>query len=52
MDKLVRPASHLRIPAVLTPDEIRKIFARLDGAYGLFARLLYGTGMRLIEGVR
>jgi site-specific recombinase XerD len=52
MNKPVRPASHLRIPAVLTQDEIREIFAQLDGAHGLFARLLYGAGMRLMEELR
>jgi integron integrase len=52
MDQLVRPQSRPRLPVVLTPDEVRMILAQLDGAHGLLARLLYGTGMRLMEGLR
>jgi integron integrase len=52
MEKLVRPVNHRRLPVVLTPDEIRRIFAWLEGAHGLLARLRYGTGMRLMEGLR
>ena len=52
MTELDRPAAVRRIPAVLTPPEVMAVLSRLDGESGLLARLLYGTGMRLMEGVR
>jgi integrase len=33
----------------LTRQEVDMIFAQMSGIYGLIARLLYGTGMRLME---
>lgn len=41
-----------RLPVVLTRDEARALLARMDGTHGLMARLLYGTGMRLMECLR
>ena len=41
-----------RLPTVLTRDEVSRLLAGLDGTYRLIARLLYGTGMRLLEGLR
>ncbi len=41
-----------RLPTVLTRDEVQRVLAHRDGTYGLMARLLYGTGMRLMECVR
>ncbi len=41
-----------RLPVVLTREEVRAILAEMDGVYGLLARLLYGTGMRLMEVMR
>lgn len=41
-----------RLPTVLTRDEVKRVLAHLEGTYGLMARLLYGTGMRLMECVR
>jgi len=47
-----RPAHKRRIPCVLTHDEVARVFAQLEGEIALLARLLYGTGMRLMEGLR
>ena len=44
-----RPA---RLPVVLTVAEVQAVLARLEGYYGLLASLLYGSGLRLMEGVR
>src|SRR2546429_659725 len=45
-----RPA---RLPAVLTPEETRRVLVALKpGTNGLIIRLLYGTGMRLMECLR
>lgn len=52
MDKLVRPNTHRRLPVVLSTDEVSAILGHLVGAHGLLAQLLYGTGMRLTEGLR
>jgi integron integrase len=52
MAELERPATTRRIPAVLTPPEVVAVLSRLEGEMALLARLLYGTGMRLLEGVR
>ena len=41
-----------RLPTVLTKDEVKRVLTHLEGTYGLMARLLYGTGMRLMECVR
>lgn len=47
-----RPAQKRRIPSVLTKDEVAGLLANMDGETALIARLLYGTGMRLMEGMR
>jgi integrase len=36
---------------VLTGDEVKRILQQLDGVYWLLASLLYGTGMRVTEGI-
>ncbi len=47
-----RPKAPRRLPVVLSRDETKGILAIMSGVHGLMARLLYGTGMRLMEGVR
>jgi integron integrase len=47
-----RPAQKKRIPSVLTREEVASLFQFLDGEMALLAKLLYGTGMRLMEGLR
>ncbi len=41
-----------RIPVVLTQAEVRTLIQTADPRYQVFLRLLYGTGMRLLEGLR
>jgi integron integrase len=41
-----------RLPTVLTVREMGAVLDRMDGTLSLMARLLYGTGMRLMECVR
>jgi integron integrase len=45
-----KPSQHL--PVVLTPTEARALLHELSGTMWLVAALLYGTGMRLLEGLR
>jgi len=40
------------LPVVLTKDEVRRVLAVADARYVLPLRLLYGTGMRLMELIR
>ena len=40
------------LPVVLTPDEVVRILGFLEGEHRLFAQLLYGTGMRISEGLQ
>jgi integron integrase len=49
LDEIGRPQPKRRIPAVLTLAEVQRLLAFMDGEVGLLARLLYGTGMRLME---
>lgn len=41
-----------RLPVVLTPREVRALLNELSGTMGLVVGLLYGTGMRVLEGLR
>lgn len=47
-----RPAQKRRIPSVMTKEEVAALFQFLDPDMRLLAQLLYGTGMRLMEGLR
>jgi len=52
LDGVTRAKESKRLPTVLTQAETRALLAEVDGQPGLVIRLLYGTGMRLMEGLR
>ncbi|MBP9714527.1 MAG: integron integrase [Sterolibacterium sp.] len=52
LDGVVRAKRPARLPVVLTRTEVHAVLGRMEGTHGLMARLLYGTGMRLMECVR
>jgi integron integrase len=54
MDEIGRPKAQRRLPVVLSHDEVARVLGALgeDGDHRLLAELLYGTGMRLTEGLR
>jgi len=52
LDEVVQAKRPRRLPVVLTPAEVRALLQHMDGTAGLVAELLYGTGMRLLEGLR
>lgn len=52
LDEVVRAKRPQRVPTVLTPDEVARLLACLEGTQALMAHLLYGTGMRLMECLR
>lgn len=41
-----------RLPVVLSRQEVFRVFEHLNGTHLLLARLLYGCGLRLSEGIR
>ncbi len=52
IDNIERARRPKRLPVVLTRSEVQKVLALEDGVERLFLQLLYGTGMRLMEGLR
>ena len=40
------------LPVVLSRDEVMALLSQMQGTHKLIASLLYGTGMRLLEGLR
>lgn len=52
LDEVVAATNPRRLPVVLTVPEVRSVLEQLNGSVGLVCALLYGTGMRLIEGLR
>ena len=52
LDEVVSARVSRHLPVVLTPSEVRALLLELNGTMGLVASLLYGTGMRLLEGLR
>jgi integrase len=52
LQDVVRARKPRRLPVVLTKDEVRSILAEMSGTPKLVVSLLYGTGMRLLEGLR
>ncbi|MBM3840759.1 MAG: integron integrase [Verrucomicrobia bacterium] len=41
-----------RLPMVLTTEEVRRVLGAMEGVHRLMARMLYGSGLRLMECVR
>jgi integron integrase len=52
LDEIVAAKSVPRLPVVLTVPEVRTLLEQMHGSVGLVCALLYGTGMRLLEGLR
>jgi integron integrase len=52
LDRLVHAKKPVRLPVVMTRDEVRRALAHVDGTPSLVLRLLYGSGLRLLEALR
>lgn len=52
LDEVEKAKAPQRLPVVLTEREVAQLLDRMNGTTGLIARLLYGTGMRIMEAVR
>jgi len=48
----VRAKKKRNLPVVLTKDEVRKIITLMTGKHRLMAKILYGSGLRLMECLR
>ena len=47
-----RPHRGIHLPTVLTRDEVRRLMTAAPPGYRMIFQLLYGTGLRLLEGLR
>ncbi len=52
LDEVVIAKRRRYLPVVLTPAEVRALLLEMSGTTGLVANLLYGAGLRLLEGLR
>lgn len=52
IDEIPRAKQARRLPCVLTQAEVQRLWPHVDGTRGLVLQLLYGSGLRLMEGLR
>ncbi len=52
IDGIERPRIKKKFPVVFTKQEIKSVLSNMSGTYRLIASLLYGSGLRLTEGLR
>ena len=52
LEAVERPLRRPKIPVVMSRAEVNQLLGAMEGTAGLIARLLYGTGMRLMELLR
>ena len=52
LNDIVRAKRPVRVPVVLSKEQVGKLLSGLEGKNKLVAQLLYGSGMRLMEGLR
>jgi len=52
LGNVVRARKPMRLPVVMTRDEVKTVLAQLSGDKWLMASLMYGAGLRLMECLR
>ena len=52
LDQVVRAKRSVRVPLVLSRDEVSALLRSMHGVPGLMAGLMYGSGLRLLECAR
>jgi integron integrase len=52
LDGVTNAKASIRLPVVLTEEEVRLVLGACDGTPGLMLKLIYGTGMRIMECLR
>jgi integron integrase len=48
----VRADKQINVPVVMTREEVAAVISLMDGTAPLVAKLLYGSGLRIMEAVR
>ena len=52
MQEIGRPQARQRLPVVLSREEVARLLPQVESSQQLIARLLYGSGLRLMECLR
>lgn len=52
LDNIVHAKRPKKLPVVLSPQEVQRLLSEMEGQTRLLATLLYGSGLRLMEGCR
>ena len=52
LDHITPARGQRRPPVVMTREEVRSVFARLEDPWKLIAQVMYGSGLRLMEAMR
>jgi integron integrase len=52
LDGVQKASAPVRLPAVLTREEVARVLARLEGVHRVIGALVYGTGLRIMEAMR
>lgn len=52
LENVVRAKRPVRIPVVLSPEEVADLLCHIDGCFRIIAQLMYGSGLRLMETLR
>jgi integron integrase len=52
LDSVARAKTPIRLPIVLTRAEVGAVLSKLRGVHALLGGVLYGAGLRIMEGVR
>ena len=52
LDHITPACGRRRPPVVMTREEVRSVFARLEDPWKLIAQVMYGSGLRLMEAMR
>ncbi len=52
LDHVERAKRPIKLPVVLTTQQVAQVLNRLKGTHQLIGRLMYGTGLRILEALR
>jgi integrase len=48
----IRSKKQVRLPVVMSGEEVAEVISYMNGTTGMMAKLMYGGGLRLMETVR
>ncbi len=48
----IKARQHRHLPVVMTQNEVKRVLDQMQGTHALMAKILYGSGLRLMEYVR